>query len=113
MFYIFTNHMFCEMTNVNDPLINTVSLRVPKLFDRLHLNFSYHTEHHIFPGVNSDYYPMVQELLKAHYPDRYNLLEAGKAWRLLMETPRHYRDSHTFTNWSGEESISCPLSQVD
>lgn len=113
MFYIFTNHMLCEMTEINDPLVNTVSLRVPKLFDRLHLNFSYHTEHHIFPGMNSDYYPLVQELLKAYYPDRYNLLDAGQAWRLLMETPRHYRDSHTFTNWSGEESISCPLSQVD
>jgi fatty acid desaturase len=113
MFYIFTNHMLCEMTGVNDPLVNTLSLRVPKLFDRLHLNFSYHTEHHIFPGMNSDYYPMVQELLKVYYPERYNLLDAGDAWRLLMQTPRHYQDSHTFTNWSGEESISCPLSRVD
>ncbi|KAM3115689.1 fatty acid desaturase family protein [Phormidesmis sp. 146-33] len=113
MFYIFTNHLLCEMTSVNDPLVNTVSLRVPKLFDRLHLNFSYHTEHHIFPGMNSDYYPMVQELLKAHYPERYNLLNAGEAWRLLMHTPRHYRDSNTFTNWSGKASISCPLNQVE
>ncbi|MGV0025458.1 fatty acid desaturase family protein [Phormidesmis priestleyi] len=113
MFYIFTNHMLCEMTDVNDPLVNTVSLRVPKIFDRLHLNFSHHTEHHIFPGMNSDYYPLVQELLKAHYPERYNLLDAGEAWRLLMQTPRHYRDSNTFTNWSGKETVSCPLSQLD
>jgi fatty acid desaturase len=47
MFYIYTNHMFCRMTSVNDPLINSVSLKVPKIFDLLHLNFSYHTEHHI------------------------------------------------------------------
>lgn len=26
MFYIFTNHMLCEMTDVNDSLINSVSL---------------------------------------------------------------------------------------
>lgn len=111
MFYIYTNHMLSRMTSVNDPLLNSISLRVPKLFDRLHLNFSYHTEHHIFPGINSDYYPLVQELLKIHYPGRLNLLDAGEAWRLLLQTPRHYKNENTFTDWSGEKSIACPLSQ--
>jgi hypothetical protein len=36
---------------------------------------------------------MVQELLKIHYPDRLNLIDAGEAWRLRMETPRHYQYS--------------------
>lgn len=111
MFYIYTNHMVCRMTSVNDPLINSISLRVPKIFDKLHLNFSYHTEHHIFPGINSDYYPMVQELLKVHYPGRMNLLNAGDAWRLLMQTPRHYKDDNTFTDWSGKKTVICPLSR--
>lgn len=110
IFYIYTNHMGCPMTNVNDPLINSVSLRVPKIVDRLHLNFSYHAEHHIFPGLNSDYYPMVRELLKIHYPERMNyILTAGEAWRLLLTTPRYYKDETTFTNWSGEASVSCHL----
>jgi fatty acid desaturase len=111
MFYIFTNHMLCQMTDTNDPLINSVSLRVPKLFDRLHLNFSHHTEHHIFPGMNSDYYPLVQELLIAHYPERFNLIDAGEVWRLLMQTPRHYKNEDIFTDWSGKASVLCPLSQ--
>ncbi len=110
MFYIYTNHMLCRMTEVNDPLINSISLRVPKIFDVLHLNFSYHTEHHIFPGMNSDYYPMVQELLKTHYGDRFNLLDAGKVWQLMLETPRHYLDENTFTDWTGTKSVPCPLS---
>lgn len=109
MFYIYTNHMLCRLTSVNDPLINSVSLRVPQLFDQLHLNFSYHTEHHIFPGMNSDYYPLVQELLKTHYPERFNLLDAGEAWRLLRETPRYYKDENTLTDRSGENLIPCPL----
>lgn len=92
IFYIYTNHLLCQMTEVNDPLINSVSLRVPKLFDKLHLHFSHHTEHHIFPGMNSDYYPMVRELLEIHYPERFNLLDAGDAWRLLLNNPRHYKD---------------------
>lgn len=112
MFYIFTNHMGCRMTSINDPLINSMSLRVPKIFDLLHLNFSYHTEHHIFPSINSDYYPMVQELLKIHYPGRMNLIDAGEAWQLLMETPRHYKDEVTFTDSSGEMSVDCGKSQA-
>ncbi len=109
MFYIYTNHMGCRMTSINDPLINSVSLRVPKIFDILHLNFSYHTEHHIFPSINSNYYPMVQELLQIHYPGRMNLIDAGQAWRLLMETPRHYKDEVTFTDSSGEMSVNCSI----
>ena len=111
MFYIYTNHMLCRMTSDSDPLINSISLRVPKLFDKLHFNFSHHTEHHIFPGINSDYYPLVQELLKTHYPGRMNLLDSRDAWRLLLTTPRHYKDENTFTDWSGEKSITCPLSR--
>ncbi len=111
MFYIYTNHMLSPMTSINDPLLNSVSLRVPKLFDALHLNFSYHTEHHIFPGINSDYYPVVQELLNTHYPQRMNLLDAKVAWDLLRQTPRHYKNETTFTDWSGEKAVTCPLNQ--
>ncbi|WP_204141578.1 fatty acid desaturase [Halomicronema sp. CCY15110] len=110
LFYIYTNHMACRMTPVNDPLINSISLRVPKIFDVLHLNFSYHTEHHIFPGMNSDYYPVLQQLLLTHYPERFNLLSAQEAWKILLTTPRHYLDENTFTTWSEEYSVTCPLS---
>ncbi|MEG4056429.1 MULTISPECIES: fatty acid desaturase [unclassified Microcoleus] len=109
MFYIYTNHMGCRMTAINDPLINSMSVRVPKIFDLLHLNFSYHTEHHIFPSINSNYYPMVQELLQIHYPERMNLIEAGKAWRLLMQTPRHYQDEVTFSDSSGTMCVNCSI----
>lgn len=110
MFYIYTNHMLNRMTAVNDPLINSISLRVPKLFDVLHFNFSYHTEHHIFPGLNSDYYPQVQRLIQEHYPTRsHYVLSARDAWRYLLQTPRHYRDETTFTTWSGKTSMTCPL----
>jgi fatty acid desaturase len=99
------------MTSENDPLLNSASIKVAKLFDQLHLNFSYHTEHHIFPGINSDYYPLVQELLKTYYPERFNLLGAGEAWYLLRHTPRHYKNENTFTDWSGQKAVPCPLSQ--
>ena len=109
MFYIYTNHMGCRMTSINDPLINSASLVVPKIFDLLHFNFSHHTEHHIFPSINSNYYPMVQELLQIHYPGQMNLIDAGEAWRLLMETPRHYQDQVTFTDSSGTMAVNCSI----
>ncbi len=110
IFYIYTNHLACRMTDVNDPLINSISLKVPKLFDLLHFNFSYHAEHHIFPGINSDYYPLVQTLIKEHYPTKVGyILRASDAWRLLLQTPRHYQDEMTLTTWSGKTSIPCPL----
>lgn len=108
IFYIYTNHMLCRMTDVNDVLINSLSIRVPKIFNILHINFSYHTEHHIFPGMNPNYYPMVQELLLTHYPERFNLMDAPKAWKLMMQTPRHYIDENTFADWSGKTLVSCP-----
>jgi fatty acid desaturase len=113
IFYVYTNHMLCPMTSINDPLINSVSIKVPKLFDLLHLNFSYHAEHHIFPGLNSDYYPIVQDLLKTHYPERSDyILEASEAWRLLLQTPRHYQDETTLTDWKGEAVVLCRLNGV-
>lgn len=108
MFYIYTNHLLCPMTDKNDVLVNSLSVRVPKIFDILHINFSYHTEHHIFPGMNPNYYPQVQELLLIHYPDKFNLMDAGQAWKLLLKTPRHYLDQNHFTNWAGSKIVPCP-----
>jgi len=108
IYYILTHHLLCRMTSINDVLINTISIRVPKIFDVLHVNFSYHTEHHIFPGMNPDYYPMVQELLLTHYPERFNLMDADNVWKLMLQTPRHYLDETTFTDWSGKKIVPCP-----
>ncbi len=108
MFYVYTNHFLCPMTEVNDPLLNSVSLRMPKIFDLLHFNFSYHTEHHLFPSLNSDYYPAVQTLLQTHYADQFNLIPGDKAWQLLLKTPRHYRNSETLTDWADQKTVTCP-----
>jgi fatty acid desaturase len=110
MFYVYTNHMLCRMTSFNDPLVNSASLRVSKWLDLLHFNFSFHTEHHIFPGLNSDYYPLVQGLLQQLYPDRLQLLEACEAWHLMLRTPRHYLNETTFITDTGDQSMPCPLS---
>jgi fatty acid desaturase len=109
MAYIYTNHMLCPLGEANDPLVNSVSLRLPAYLDFLHLNFSHHVEHHIFPGMNADFYPMLRRILLERYPDRYQSLSGPEAWHRLMTTPRHYRDGQTLVSWAGERSVSLPL----
>ncbi|MGF1460707.1 MAG: fatty acid desaturase family protein [Leptolyngbyaceae cyanobacterium] len=113
MLYVYTNHMMCQLTEVNDPLVNSVSLKVPRIFDLLHLNFSYHTEHHVFPNMNPDYYPLLRKILQQEYPGRLNLLEAKQAWKILLKTPRHYQDDTTFVDWFGNQAVPCPLTKMD
>jgi len=109
MAYIFTNHFLSPLSEVNDPLLNTLSLTVPRWVDALHLNFSHHVEHHIFPGLNTDYYPMVRRLLIDRYGDRYQQLPFSQAWRLLRSTPRLYRDATTLVNRAGDHPVPVPM----
>jgi fatty acid desaturase len=85
MTYIFTNHFLNPISESADPLLGTTSLTVPAVFDRLHAHFSLHTEHHLFPSMNSDYYPLVAEALRQHFPDRYQRLGLIPAWQRLWQ----------------------------
>lgn len=90
MCYISTNHRLNPLVPVNDPLANSLSVTVPKWVDVLHFNFSHHTEHHLFPGMSSKYYPMVKKHIKKLWPDRYHEMPMGTALKALWKTPRVY-----------------------
>lgn len=90
MGYISTNHRLNPLVPVNDPLANTLSVTVPRWIDVLHFNFSYHTEHHIFPSVSSKYYPLVKEHIKNNWPNRYHEMAMSSALKALWKTPRVY-----------------------
>jgi fatty acid desaturase len=87
MMYIFTNHFLSPVTETMDPVQGSTSVAVPRLVDWLHAHFSYHTEHHLFPSLNSDYYPTVSRLLREHFPDRYRRVSLLAAWRELWSIP--------------------------
>ncbi|WP_088104018.1 fatty acid desaturase family protein [Halalkalibacter urbisdiaboli] len=90
MAYISTNHRLNPLTPVNDPLANSLTVTVPKWVDVIHFNFSYHTEHHLFPAMSSKYYPLVKEELKKTWPERYHEMPMGQALIALWKTPRVY-----------------------
>ena len=83
MTYVFTNHFLNPLGDISDPLSASTSVVVWPEFDRLHSNFSYHTEHHLFPSMNSDFYPLVSDLLQKRHATRYHRVSLGYAWHRL------------------------------
>ncbi|MEO6750977.1 MAG: fatty acid desaturase, partial [Chthoniobacteraceae bacterium] len=92
MSYIFTNHFLNPLCEHSDPLVGSTSVIVPRWLDWLHDNFSYHTEHHIFPSMNPRYYPLVAKLLMENFPERYNRLPFREAWRRIWEQEEFIRE---------------------
>lgn len=92
MSYIATNHLLNPLTPTNDPLANTLTVNVPRWIDTLHMHFSHHTEHHIFPSINPKYAPQVKAAVQKHWPERYNEMPHWQALLALWRTPRLYRD---------------------
>jgi fatty acid desaturase len=95
MGYILTNHCLSPHTDVNDPLVNSLSVTTPALVRILHLNFGYHVEHHLFPSMSPRFAPRVRDRLVARWPGRYQSMPLLSALRLLLATPRCYRDATT------------------
>ncbi len=84
MAYVYTNHFLHPIHDESDPVGSSTSVIVPRWVDRLHFNFSYHTEHHLFPGMDSRFYPLVSDKLRELFPDRYNQIPFIEAWRRLL-----------------------------
>ena len=88
--YILTNHSLSPMTEINDPLVNSLTVTLPRVFMKLHLNFGLHVEHHLFPSMSSQYAPLVRDELIRLWPERYQSLPLFTALGRLARTPRVY-----------------------
>jgi fatty acid desaturase len=103
MGHILTNHTLSPHTDVNDPLANSLSVSVPRLFEFYTLGFGYHVEHHLFPWMSTRHGPLVRDLLMARYPDRYQSLPLLRAFLRVHHTPRVYAAPHLlYDTQSGE-----------
>jgi fatty acid desaturase len=98
MGYIATNHFMRPLTEVNDPLENSMSVTSPRWVDRLHFNFSHHVEHHLFPNMSAKHAPRVRSWLKDNETDRYVAPSHALAIAQLYRTPRVYLDATTLVN---------------
>ncbi len=98
MAFIVTNHGLSPITTTNDPLLNSLSVTVPRLCDWVTLGFGFHTEHHLFPAMSTRHAPRVRALLQHHWPGRYQSMPLGAALLALHRTARVYRDPITLTD---------------
>ena len=44
------------------------------------------------PAMNPRYYPAVSRLLQQHFPDRYNRVAFGEAWRRIWQQEEFIRE---------------------
>jgi len=101
--YIATNHMLTGYHEAeHDPVAQTVTLELPGWVDFLHLRFSHHTEHHLYPTAGPAAYPAIRRALQAHYPDRYHSLTLPQALRLLFASPIAIAGPDTLAHANGE-----------
>lgn len=98
MSYIATNHFLNPLTRTNDPLANTLSVTAPPWREKLHLQFGYHVEHHIFPTMSGRHAPAVRDVLVRRFGDRYLSMPHGRALRLLYTRPKLHLEYDALVN---------------
>jgi fatty acid desaturase len=95
MAFIQTNHNLSPLSPINDPLVNSLSVTLPRVLEWLTLDFGFHTEHHLFPTMSTRHGRLVRELLRARFPERYQSLPLHRALYQLHVTSRVYLDNTT------------------
>lgn len=95
MAFIMTNHSLSPLTKVNDPLVSSLSVTMPRALEWLTLRFGYHVEHHLFPSMSSRHAPRVRELVRERWPERYQSMTLAQAILALHRTARVYEDDTT------------------
>jgi fatty acid desaturase len=98
MSYIATNHFLNSLTEVNDPLANSLSVTSWRWVETLHLQFGYHVEHHIFPTMSPRFAPAVRDVLTRLYGDRYLSMGHARALRLLYTRPKVHGEHDTLVD---------------
>jgi len=90
MTFIVTNHNLSPLSPVNDPLVNSLSVTLPRALEWLTLDFGFHVEHHLFPTMSARHGRVVREVLRARFPERYQSLPLTAAVHRLHNTARVY-----------------------
>lgn len=95
MSLILTNHSLSPHTQVNDPLVNSLTVTGPRWLEWLTLGFGYHVEHHLFPAMSGRHARGLADVLRQRWPDRYQSQPYFQALGALHRTPRVYQDDVT------------------
>lgn len=95
MMFIMSNHNLSPLTPINDPLVNSLSVTLPRPLEWLTLDFGFHVEHHLFPTASTRHGRIVRAALLAKFPERYQSMPLTSALVQLYNTARVYKDDVT------------------
>lgn len=109
MTFIVTNHNLSPLSKINDPLVNSLSVTLPRVLEWLTLDFGFHVEHHLFPAMSHRQGRVVREVLRTQFPERYQSLPLVEAIRRLHRTARVYLDDTTLIDPHTGETFSTLL----
>jgi len=98
MAFIMTNHSLSPLTEVNDPLVNSLTVTAPRFLEWVTLRFGYHVEHHLFPSMSSRHAHRVRAAIQQRWPERYQSMSLLQALLALHRTGRVYADDTTLTD---------------
>ena len=111
--YICTNHLLNPYNEGElDPMRLTLTVRVPKWADFCHFRFSYHVEHHLYPNAGPANYPRIRAALLSRFPERYNSMTFGQAYRAILTMPLAHFDAYTLVGVDGQNRTAVPLPGV-
>jgi fatty acid desaturase len=106
MALILTNHSLSPHTEVNDPLVNSLSVTGPRFLEWVTLGFGYHVEHHLFPAMSGRHGAAVRALLEREWPERYQSLPYFQALLALHRSPRVYETPTTLLDPDSGRTIA-------
>jgi fatty acid desaturase len=95
MAFILTNHSLSPLTPDNDVLANSLSVTTPRVVEWLTLGFGFHVEHHLFAAMSARSAPLVREILRARWPERYQSMPLSRALHALHCSARVYKNQST------------------
>lgn len=95
MMFIMSNHNLSPLTDINDPLVNSLSVTLPRALEWLTLDFGFHVEHHVYPQLSMRHGRVLREHLMMKYPGRYQTMPLTRALVQLYQTARVYKDDVT------------------
>jgi len=90
--FVVTNHYLNPLCEACDPLAASLTVTTSRWIERLLLNFNYHAEHHLLPGMSPKYAPEIARILRELWPDRYQQMPHWRALLAVWRTPRVYLD---------------------
>ena len=77
--------------------------------DFLHINFSHHVEHHLYPTVSYVLLPEIRQALRERFPDRYHEMSWTEGVRTVLSLPMGLVSHNRVADPDGSNECALPF----